>query len=521
MKKALAFIMAALSFLAALAGADIAKVARADTIIVAVQSLPISGIDAMTENSNVACRISYSVQETLFFTDYFDGYKVKPGLAESWKMKDETTLVVKLRRGVKFHNGDEMTADDVAFTFGVEHLLGEKAPGRTVAGPFLGNLEYVKAVDRYTVEIKSKKKDALLEIRFANYPSQIISKKAYSGAESFEAFGRMPVGTGPYKVVEYTEGSRVVLDRFESYWGPAKGAVKRVIFQYVPELSTRIAGLRTGEFDIITELPPDQAGAISSMPNAKVLGGPIANIYGLFFDETNASAMKDPRVRKALTLAIDREKLVRTLFGGYTTVPRNWQMELFGDMYLKDYPGIPYDPKRARELLKEAGYDGSPIVYRSLPGYYTLEQTVAEAITQMWREVGLNIDLRIMENWTQINADTEDRHIINGSNSAYYPDPVGQLWRRYGADSGKDNGVYWTSSAKLVQLGRKLETEKDLKTRREAFRQMLDIFSDDPKGTYLYCLPMLYGVRKGLEWSPIPYEGMDLSVRAIKSSAGK
>ncbi|MGH0053949.1 MAG: ABC transporter substrate-binding protein, partial [Sphaerochaetaceae bacterium] len=250
------------------------------SLVVAVQSLPQSSIAAMAEISNVANRIDFSIEETLVLTDYYDDNKQKPGLAESWEMIDDTTIIFNLRKGVKFHNGQEMTAEDVAFTFSEERFLGPDAPGRATAGAFLGNLQSVTALDRYTVEIKVKKPDAILITRFANLPSQIISKKAYLDAGSWDAFSRLPVGTGPYKVTEFTDSVRVVLERFDEYWGPAKAAVDRIEFRYVPELSTRIAGLRSGEFDIITEIPPDQAEAIQNMPGISVVGGPIQNIYG-------------------------------------------------------------------------------------------------------------------------------------------------------------------------------------------------------------------------------------------------
>ncbi|MFW5836024.1 MAG: ABC transporter substrate-binding protein [bacterium] len=487
------------------------------TLVVGVQGLPQAYIEAMAENSNVAHRVNYSVGEYLIRTDYYDNFKQKPGLAESWELVDERTLVLNLREGVLFHNGEELTADDVAFTFGEERVFGTDAPAWPVVEQFLSNIESVTAIDRYTVEVKAKKPDALLVTRFANYPTQIISRKGYEDAGSFEAFARMPVGTGPYKVVEFTDGERVVLERFEDYWGDRPGAVDRIEFRYVPEVATRIAGLRAGDFDIITEVPPDQAQAVDSMNGVHIVGGPIANIYGMFFDETNDSPMQDPRFREALTVAIDREQLVSMLFGGITTIPRNWQMELFGDMYLTDIEAVPYDPDRARALLDEAGYDGERIEYRSLPDYYTLEQTVAEAVTQMWQDVGINVELRVMENWTQVGEDDNDRHIINGSFSAYYPDPVGQFWRRFGINGGKDGGAFWTNSDEFNQLGARLETETDLATRRDTFREMIEIFNRDPKGLYLYALPMIYGVRDGIDWTPLPVEGMDFSGMSLKS----
>lgn len=482
-------------------------------ITVAVQSLPLSGISAMSENSNVAARVDFSIEETLVRTDYYDGFKFKPGLAESWDFQDNRTIVFKLRKGVKFHNGDELTADDVVYTFSDERM-GEDAPGRAVAGSFLSDIKSVEKIDKYTVKVTSKIDDALLLVRFASFPSQIVNKRAAQAAESFEKYSLMPVGTGPYKITEYEDSVQIVLEKFDEYWGEGKAAADKIIFKQVPELSTRIAGLRSGEFDIITEIPPDQAKAIENMKGVKVEGGPIQNIYGMFFDTTNDTMMQNPKFRKALTLSIDREKLVSSLFSNLTEVPQNWQSEIFGDMFIEDVSGVEYNVEKAKALLKEIGYNGEKVVYRSLPGYYTLEQTVAEAVVQMWKQAGINVELQIKENWTQILEDNNDRNIYNASFSAYYPDPVGQFWRRFSDKNNASKG--FVANDEFVRLGRILESDSDTQVRRDTFRKMMNLFADDPNGLYLYNLPMIYGVRENLQWSPLPVEGMDFTINAVK-----
>lgn len=489
------------------------KVNNEKVITVAVQGLPVTGISAMSENSNVATRIDFSIEETLVKTDYYDNFKFKPCLAESWEFLNKRTVIFKLRKGVKFHNGDELTADDVVYTFSRERI-GEGAPGRAVAGSFLSDIKSVEKIDKYTVKVISSIDDALLLVRFASFPSQIVNKRAATSAESFDKYSLMPVGTGPYKIVKFDDSVQIVLERFNDYWGSNNAAVDKVIFKQIPELSTRIAGLRSGEFDIITELPPDQAKAIEKMNGVKIEGGPIQNIYGMFFDTTNDTIMQNPKFRKALTLSIDREKLVSSLFSNLTKVPQNWQSEIFGNMFIEDVPGIKYDVEQAKALLKEIGYNGEKVVYRALPGYYTLEQIVAEAIVQMWNQVGINVELQIKENWTQINEDNNERNIYNASFSAYYPDPVGQFWRRFSDKNNTKKG--FVASSDFVELGRILESNSDLTIRRDCFKKMMNLFADDPNGLYLYNLPMIYGVRDNLQWSPLPIEGMDFTINAIK-----
>ncbi len=219
-------------------------VSRPDLVVGVQKNPPV--LEPMRENSNVHQRVLYSIAETLIFIDYKENQKLIPGLATEWKRLDGKTLEFKLRKGVKFHNGEEMTAEDVAFSFGPERLF-HKERGWTWAQMYLGNIEPPEVVDRYTIRIKSKQPDFLLEKRFAGYMSQIISKKAFLAANDWESWSRNVVGTGPYKLVEIKTGDYIKLEAFDGYWGE-KAPAKTITFKVVPEVSSRIAGLKTGEF---------------------------------------------------------------------------------------------------------------------------------------------------------------------------------------------------------------------------------------------------------------------------------
>ena len=171
-------------------------------------------------------------------------------------------------------------------------------------------------------------------------------------------------------------------------------------------------------------------------------GGPVLNIRGLIYDSSN-DVLGDPRIRQALNLAIDRQAIVDGLYYGKTNVPHDWQMDVFGDMYLADRPVPEFNLDRAKALLKDAGYKGQEIVYRSQQAYYTNQGPTAQILVSMWKKAGLNVRLDMKENWGQIMEDTDDRHIFDGSFSAYYPDPVGQVWRRFGPNgSWAQKGIY-------------------------------------------------------------------------------
>jgi peptide/nickel transport system substrate-binding protein len=476
-------------------------------LVVAVQKNPPT-LEPMRENSNVAYRIVFNIAETLIDIDFLKGMKLIPGLATEWTRIDDKTIEFKLRQGVKFHNGEEMTAEDVAFSFGPERLSGENAPGWAVAQQFVGNILPPEVIDRYTVRISTKESDPLLGHRLSNYMGQIISKKAYLEAGDWDTWSRNIVATGPYKIEEVKTDEYIKLVAFDDYWGGTPPA-KSVTFKIVPELSARIAGLATGEYHIITEVLPDQLKKIEGLEDAEVVGGPIRNIRGITFDETN-ERLKDPRIRQALNLAVDRQLIVDTLYEGRTTVPRGWQMELMSDMYLEDWPMPEYNPEKAKQLLKEAGYNGEEIEYRVLPDYYTGEVATAQILAEMWKAVGLNVKIAMKENWTQVEGVDEGRHLFNSSFTAIYPDPVGQFWRRFGPRSPWTTENILSYEDKFYELGKILETSTDLQERRKVFREMLEINEQDPAGIPLHALTMFYGKRKEVNWTPYQFEYMDL-----------
>lgn len=346
---------------ATLSAASIAAFAGADHMVIAMPQLP-TVIEPQGLNNNAIDRYLPSVFETLLKADNATG-ELKPGLAESWNRVSPDTVEFKLRHGVKFHDGTDFTADDVVFTFGPERFSGEKAPGRAVAWEFLGNLKEVTKVDDYTVRITMKTPDPIIERRFSARTSEIISEDGWKAAGGWENWIRKPIGTGPYKIVDFKTGNRLELVRNDGYWAkPAPAA--RVSFVEVPELSARVAGLRSGEFDLITEVTPDQVKPLSQDGRIDVVGGAIDNVYGMIFDSKSSKLMASKELRQAILHAIDRDLLVQALFAGRTTPANSFQSKTFGDLYLPQFDAKLYDPEKAKALVKASGYKGEPIVWR-------------------------------------------------------------------------------------------------------------------------------------------------------------
>jgi peptide/nickel transport system substrate-binding protein len=489
---------------------------------IGVQQLTTTGkLEAVGEYSNVALRGFYSFFEPLIDYDRQDAkVPVKPGLALSWARLDERTVELKLRQGVKFHNGDEMTSEDVAFSFGEERMFGKGTPGATgetkeppaAAVQSIRSLwpalDKAEAVDRYTVRFVNKTPDPTMEGRLSRIGSEIISKRAFMEAPTWNAWARKPVGTGPYKVVEFSQDNILVLDAHDDYWG-GKPPVRQIRWQVAPEVASRVSGLLSGQFDFITDVPPDQIRMIAGSGKFEVVGGPVNNHRLLNFDK-NHPVLKDVRIRRAMTHAIDRQLLADTLFDGRVVVPNGLQWPFYGDFYVADWKTPAYDPALARRLIAEAGYKGEPIAYRALAyNYYTNQVPVSQAVVEMWRTVGLNVVIESKENWSQVLEKSPGRGMRDWSNSAPYNDPVSSMVSQH-CPRGQQQQIGEWANEEFNKLCVVLETSGDAKERQAAFGRMLSIIEvEDPGYVLLHQTTLLYGKRKDIRWAFSPLQSMD------------
>jgi len=495
---------------ALLTAAVLSATAAADprpTLTIGVADLPPT-LEPARELSNVGTRVTYSIFDTLIRRDFLSapdggGAALVPGLAKSWTRVSPQELVVTLRPDVRFHNGDPLTADDVVYTFTSQRMFGDK-PWMPEAKTYFPTLETVEAVDSHTVRFRTRVPDVLLEQRLASWCAWIVSKRAYE-VLGFDGFSRAPVGTGPYKVRELRTDDRIVLDAFDDYWD-GKPTARTVTFRKIPELAGRIAALQSGDVDMITNVSPDQVALLKRRPEVDVRTVVLANIHMLTFDERGV-AMGDKRIRRALSLAIDRQLLVDTLWDGTAVVPRSHNFPEYGDMYLPDRQ-TRYDPAEAKRLLKEAGYKGEKIIYRTMPHYYTNALRAAQVMIEMWKAVGINADLQVVENFSQMQA--SGAQVGNWSNSTRLPDPLGALWLTWGPGGPQQGRKAWTSVAAFNAAGTALEGETDPARRRTLFARMLDAWEDEAPGAVLYQPAEFYAVRKPVKWRPYTFYFMDL-----------
>ena len=338
-----------------------------------------------------------------------------PALAESWKISDDLlTWAFDIRQGVKFHNGDTLTAEDVAWTWN-RIMFGEESKH-----PLLGLGSHVESIvaEGNQVLIRTKSPQSLLPLWFAKIEGHkggtVLSKKHVESVGIEQAM-RSPIGTGPYKFVSFDGEQSVVLTAFDdperSEWQKTRNAgFKNVTILAVPEPSTRVALLKTGGADMVP-LSLTAVEDVKSTPGLRVVTASTTNYSGMWcigFTLNPASPCNDQRVREALSIAIDRQTIADAVYLG-TAEPSGGFFGGQGSFgYPKDLTPPPFDPDRARQLLAEAGFDeANPLVVNiqapNEDGDFPMMPTLAEAIAGYYDAIGVQASITVND-WSAQKA---------------------------------------------------------------------------------------------------------------------
>jgi len=506
---------------------------RRPSVTIAVQQIANSAsLEPLREQSNVGQRVFSFIFERLIVQNLLGQLEAVPGLAESWKRLDDRTVEFTLRKGVRFHNGDEMTADDVVFTFSRERMFGpeydissnktlftsvlirDTTQGKNlppevpaVAKRLFPALEKIEAIDKYTVRFTNRTPDVTLEGRIGRMGSDIVSRRAYDEAKTWLDWARAPVSTGPYKVREFLTDRSLTLDAHDDYWG-GQPPIKSVRLVAVPEVATRINGLLAGQFDFICDVPPDQIPGIEKNARFEVLGSTIVNHRLTVFDKHHPQLV-DPRIRQAFTHAIDRQAIVDSLWSGRTRVPAGLQWEFYGPMFVENWTVPAYDVAKAKALLKAANYKGDAIPFRLLSNYYTNQVATAQVLVEMWRQAGLNVQIEMKENWQQIFDANAPRAVRDWSNSAGFNDPISSIVAQHGPQGQQQQVGEWTNE-EMNKLSVALEVETDMQKRKAMFKRMLEICErEDPAYSVLHQNATFTAKRKDIRWKASPSFAME------------
>ena len=347
----------------------------------------------LTPNSNIAGHIF----DTLVAMD--PRMRLKPGLAESWRTLDDLTWEFKLRRGVKFHDGSELTAADVVFSIERTAQIPNSPSPFTI---YTSRITEKIIVDPYTVRFKTAAPYPLM----ANDLSTIfiVSSKAAKGATSDDFnSGKATIGSGPFKFVRYAKGDRIELARNDAYWGP-KPAWDKVTFRIIASDPSRVAALLAGDVQAIENVPTADLARLAKNPDVSIYRATSHRLIFLHLDTNrdkspsvtdkaghplDKNPLKDLRVRRAISKAINRNAIVERVMEG-TAIPTGQLMPegMFGyDLALKPEP---FDPEGAKKLLAEAGYpDGFGITLHGPNDRYVNDDQICQAVAQMLARVGI------------------------------------------------------------------------------------------------------------------------------------
>jgi peptide/nickel transport system substrate-binding protein len=474
-----------------------AQTTRKKELVVA-QGGDISKFDPHFSTSSNDIRISFNVFDNLV-SRHPDG-KLHPGLATEWKTQGSTTWAFKLRRGVKWHNGDPFSSADAKFS--LERTLDPTV--KTRVNTVFTTIDRIEAPDAATLIIHTKKPDPLLPARLAFYGGQIVPKK-YLEAVGGDTFNAKPVGTGPVRFVSWTKDDKVVLDANPDYWG-GRIDVDRVIFRAIPEMAPRIAALLKAEVDVITQLPPDQGERVNANASTRVAGALYAGLYVLAVN-SKVPPLDNPLVKQALSLGIDREAIVKELWKGRGIVPSGPIAK--GDNHFDaSLPPLAYNPKEARERLKKAGYKNEEVVIETTSGYTANDKPMSEAIAAMWTDIGVNAKVEIVEYSVraQKNRDKSFKGLWWSDPTSTLGDPDGMMWRLLAPGGPQD---YWRHP-KFDELGEAARFSIDEKFRAQAYKDMTKVFLE-----HLPWVPVIqpyedYGLQKYVDWKPNPNQQFEI-----------
>ncbi len=323
---------------------------------------------------------------------------IVPQLATSWETsEDGRTWTFHLREGVTFHDGTPFNADAVKFN--VERMLDPER--NTTNRPIWSPISGANVVDDLTVQITTTEPYAMLLNTLAHGSGAMVSPTAIE-KNGDESMTTNPVGAGPYMLESFNPGQEVVLKAYDGYWG-GKPALDRIVFQYVPEASTRVSALRSGKVDVIDSVSPQLAQSLESDPNVTVLSKPGLRPMG-FAIMMNHPPLDDPAVRQALNYATPREAIADKIFRGYA---QNSDSPLaFNTFGHKSIGGYEYDPEKAKSMLADAGWTDSngdgvldkdgkdlKLTMYTPEGLFPADVDIAEVTAKSLQDIGIGVDI--------------------------------------------------------------------------------------------------------------------------------
>jgi peptide/nickel transport system substrate-binding protein len=470
---------------------------KEDTIRFAYDQAPES-VDPFFNNVRIGVIIGHNVWDTLVTLDPKTN-QYKGNLATSWKQIDDKTIEFDLREGVKFHNGEEFDADSVVYTL---NFVADPA-NKVTTQANVNWIDKATKLSKYKVRVTTKQVFPAA-IEYLAGPVVIHPAKYYAevGPKGMNA---KPVGTGPFRVTNYVPGKSITLERNADYFkgGPKTPArIAKVDVRFIPDRQTQMAEMLSGGADLIMHVPKDQADQAGKVPHLQVVSGETMRIVFMqmnSLDNTPTPQLKDPRVRKAIIHAIDRESIVKNIVGAGSRVLHT---QCFPSQFGCTDEGAtryPYDPALAKKLLAEAGhpngFETEIFAYR--------ERNQTEAIINNLQQVGIKAKLT----FSQYAAMRDS--IRAGKASLTH-----QTWGSFSVNDVSASVPVWfggepddvTRDKEVQALLQKGNNSVDPAVRKQAYQQALKRIADNAFSVPLWSLPVYYVGAKELNFAAYPDE---------------
>lgn len=463
--------------------------AQTSELTIAVATDPLT-LDPRGAMNIISWSLAYHIADPLVGKD--KDLNIVPLLAESWERPNPRTWRFKLRRGVKFHNGEDVTSQAVKATLDVmldpELAKTKKVQVSSIIRGNFRSVERVEAPDPYTVVIVTKTPYRPMLMGLAQ-----LGIVPVSGLDAAEAYIAKPVGAGPYRFVEYVPGSRLVLEANETYWGQ-KPKFKRVVVRIIPENATRVAALQTGEVMAIFNVPPDTIERLRANKDVEVRDT-LTTRHNYLYLQNDRPPFNDKRVRLALNYALDKEQITKGIFKGLakpSTAPMG-PATIYFNKSLKAYP---YDLAKAKALLAEAGHpNGLKFVLGAPFGRFINDRQVAEAAVGQLAKAGFTVDIRVEEWGTSL------ANLLARKYDAFFG--------AYGGSTDPDYMLSWLFMAKSSVIGfNKPEVEAllldglqatDEASARKTYERAQQIVWEDVPLGFLYFQPEIVAFNKRLK----------------------
>ena len=472
------------------------------TLRVALQTSENQGMDPHMHNQRTGIIFFYHTHDNLGVRN-METLMIEPWLAESWEVVDPTTWSMTLNQGVKFHNGDDFTAETVKWNW--ERIINPEQASQQMGNH--AQIEGVDIVDEYTINVRTKVPYPVFTERLQNF-QMIPEKLAVEMGDAWLA--ENPIGTGPYKLVEWKKGQEYILERNDDYWNKdVVIAYKGLVLRTIPELSTQLAELLAGNLDIIRVVPFDQMEVVTNSGIAMPKVQPILRVQFVPLDAkgrgTPDNPFTDVRVRNAANHAVDIQTYIDTLQAGGDRTPALVNPKHFGfDPTIEPHA---YDPDLAKQLMEEAGYaDGFDVTWKTGPQLMPNATQVEQAMQRDLAAVGINAEFEIVADGAVSSQQTNE-----GKN----PPMASTSWGSYSVFDA--DGILWdmlhstsifsyyenTEFDALVDEARSI-IEPEL--RMELYSQAQKILREEAPAIFMWGLHTVWGVNNEVDWAPAPDE---------------